>query len=265
MNYASDERLDCLIRLALIERAAKDVEAIQAMDTSSVVCPAKVDRRIHRMIARKAKEASTRKMKRVLVRVMVAALIVMSLTLALLLSVAGIREAIWKAIVDWCDGYVAVSFVPNEDAPPQPQEQGPTPIVEGTPQQDPQPSEPEPGTPAVTPPSEILEYKKPSDLPSGYEGEEVIKDIVHYMMDFYLDDEWKFTYMQTILSEEEKWIDDTDMEIVKQITIGNGEAVILLSVENSVSKIVWTDGEYIYSIDGLLEEAQLIAFAESVR
>ena len=86
MNYASDERLDCLIRLALIERAAKDVEAIQAMDTSSVVCPAKVDRRIHRMIARKAKEASTRKMKRVLVRVMVAALIVMSLTLALLLS-----------------------------------------------------------------------------------------------------------------------------------------------------------------------------------
>ena len=110
-----------------------------------------------------------------------------------------------------------------------------------------------------------MEYKKPSDLPSGYEGMESFKGKSQFVVDYYFGEEWSFTYIQVLLTETEKWYDDNGKMNVKTGTINGMEAVVLLSDGENTSLIVWHDEVYSYSIDGFLTEEELIAFAESVR
>ena len=273
----SNEKLDYLIRLALAEQADEIVKMLDETDTTGVVCPPRAKRRINRIVASKNQPKMMTRSRRVVFRIMIAAVIALSLMLVLLLSVAGVREAIRKAIVEWFDDYVAVSFQPSDGDGETPAEQLNPPATQDTasptegettpPTEDvTQPAEPSQPSdaPAVVPPSEILEYKKPTNLPSGYEGEEVIKNMANYTMDFYYEDEWSFTYIQMVLTDNEKWFDDTGMSEIKRIMINGIEAVILISEIEDMSMIVWQDGRYSYNISGCLTEQELISFAESV-
>ena len=260
----SYESFESMLRAALEECAKEEIARIEQMDTSDVVCPKRVDRAVRRMIAAGAPKAQKHKAspKRVVTRLLVAALLLASLLVATFLSVSAIREAIYKTVVTWCDDYVSVSFEWKDDAENNSVE---TPITPDNTDTNAGETPPETTVPSVTAPTEILQYKKPSDLPANYEGEEVLKGKTHYVVEYILDGEWNFTYVQMVISNSEKWFDDSGKDEIIHTNVNECEAVLLLSNSGNSNMIVWKDGEYIYSIDGFLSKSQLLDLAKCVK
>ena len=110
MIYEQNDRLDCLIRLALLDCGKKDVEMFESIDDSDVFISPRLHRRVKRLIRIKAHESRRKKTKLIISRVAVAALLVMSITLGVLLSVSATRDAIFKAIIEWYENYFTVQY-----------------------------------------------------------------------------------------------------------------------------------------------------------
>ena len=115
----------------------------------------------------------------------------------------------------------------------------------------------------VVPPTEILEYRKPV-VSDAYTEMELEKSKLCYMVDYYVGDEWKFLYCQNIYDGEEHRFDNADAE-VKNVFINTYNAVIVLPEENEPNTITWTDGEYLYIINGFLTEDELIEAARTIK
>ena len=260
----SYESFESMLRAALEECAKEEIARIEQMDTSDVVCPKRVDRAVRRMIAAGAPKAQKHKAspKRVVTRLLVAALLLASLLVATFLSVSAIREAIYKTVVTWCDDYVSVSFEWKDDAENNSVE---TPITPDNSDTNAGETPPETTVPSVPAPTEILQYKKPSDLPANYEAEEVLKGKTQYIVDYYDENEWCFSYIQMVLDDIDVWFDDTQKELAKDITIDGIKAVIVLSQTSGENMIAWTDESYIYHISGYLSETELIEMVKNVK
>ena len=260
----SYESFESMLRAALEECAKEEIARIEQMDTSDVVCPKRVDRAVRRMIAAGAPKAQKHKAspKRVVTRLLVAALLLASLLVATFLSVSAIREAIYKTVVTWCDDYVSVSFEWKDDAENNSVE---TPITPDNTDTNAGETPPETTVPSVTAPTEILQYKKPSDLPANYEAEEILKGKTQYIVEYIVDGEWCFTYIQTVLDDIDIWLDDTQKEIARDITVDGMTAVIVLTQTNDENMIAWTDKSYSYYISGYLSETELIEMVKNVK
>ena len=72
MNNTND-RLDCLIGLAMFDYAKGYEEEYDAIDTSDVVIDERFDKRIYRLIGKKEREPKVKKIKKISFRVAVAA------------------------------------------------------------------------------------------------------------------------------------------------------------------------------------------------
>ncbi len=244
MNGIND-KLDYLIGLALSDYAAEEVEAFEAIDASDSVIDEDFDKRIYRLIAQKAEKP---KVKRIGIRVAIAAIIIVSLMLITIMSISGIREALWNAIVKWYEDYVAIAFVePSPEVIDIDVSSGN--IVVDTSKANFQ--------------KEILEYKKPT-VSGEYVKETIYEGKAVFGQDYYLNGEWQFSFYQKVYTVKVQKIDSKGKEL-KNITVGEYDAIIAISQTNEPNILIWMDGEYLYTINGYLSENELIELAKTVK
>ncbi len=260
MNNAND-RLDYLIGLAMLDCAADEVAEFEAIDDSGVAIDGSLDRRIYRLINRKEREFKARKIKKISFRVAVAAMLIMSIMLLSMLLISGVREAIWNAIVKWYDDYVAIVFVQRELEATDLQNTDSFFGVSATDKVS--DGEKVDDVLEASPPTEILEYKKPV-VSNVYTEVELAKNDGYYMIEYYKGETNKFIYWQKIYTDKELFFDNIEMN-AKEISINAYSGMLVLNGEEEPNSITWTDGEYLYTIDGNLSESELIELAETVK
>ena len=273
-------KFDYLIGLAVLEYGADEAKKFDQIDASGIVIDEKLDKKIYRLIAKKAREPKIKKIKKISFRVAVAAMLIMSIMFIGIMTISSLREALWNAIIKWYDDYVSIAFVqetinPTEALPPQtepPTEDSAAGVIaspdEVTEQVTEAPTEgveevPEVNTPTVVAPTEILEYRKPV-VPDTYTEMEWTKDLTYYMLEYYEGETSKFLYWQNVYAGDEQFVDSEGAE-VKDVLVGLYRGVFILGAGEDPNTLMWTDGEYLYTITGSLTENEIIEIAKTVK
>ena len=259
-----------MIQLAYLQCGAKDAALFDETDGSEVPVPESLTRKIMRLIARKSREKTVGRTKLIVGRVAIAAMLIMSIMFTMLISVSGIREAIWRAIVEWHENYIVISFEnPEEENDAQNTAVDSADETENDTVEEAS-SETETGlpseskTPVTPPPTSIEEVRKPSYVMDGV-VEDVIKTHACFMVDYYLENDLIYSFSQFVLDENKKYIDNETANI-ETIDINNHSASLVTYENNSEIYIVWNDGEYVYVLSSsLIAVEQMIIIAESVK
>ena len=277
MNSNRYEKIDHLIAIAASGYLQKEAERFESLDTSAVQFDAVYYRKRAQMIRKYRHRPMLQKMKRVAVRVAVALLVLILLAALVIGCVPPVREAVFKAFVEWHDDHFKVSFEPDNGNDP-----GLTPPAQtdaGTELPTDTSSEPSdtsvsdaPGTsvtetPAVVvpaPPTQIEVKRKPTALPLGM-YEDIVRDSkVNLTIDYYLNQEYIFSYSQKLMTAQRGY-DDTEAQIT-DVQVNEQRGVLIEYRDEPLVIIEWTDGEYRYQImSEVYGKDQLIALAESVK
>ena len=277
MNSNRYEKIDHLIAIAASEYLQKEADRFESLDTSAVQFDATYYRKRAQIIRKSRRRPMLQKMKQIAVRIAVALLVLILLAALAVGCIPAVREAVFKAFVEWHDDHFKVSFEPDNGNDP-----GLTPPAQtdaGTELPTDTSSEPSdtsiseaPDTsvtelPAVvvpTPPTQIEVKRKPTALPQGV-YEDVVKDgRITFMVDYYLNEELILSYSQELMGIQQGYGDTT--AIITVVSVSNHEG-ILIEYQNSSMKIIeWTDGTYRYQISTeAYGKDEMITFAESVR
>ena len=269
MKSTQFDKLDYMIQLAYLQCGTKDAELFDEVDGTEVPVPKSLDRRIMRLISREAREQCCGKTKRMLGRTAIAAMLIMSIMFTLLISVTGIREAIWKAIVEWHDNYITISFEKNiEDIGEEVTEESTAENTQSDTSIDSQPeSDDEPSLenkPVVTPPTKIEEVRKPTYIPDGVIEDE-IRTQSYFVVDYFLGNDIVCSFSQFIIKENDKYFDN-ETASVEEIYINEYKASLVTYSSQTEKGIVWSDGEYVYIfVSSVLDVEEMKAIAESVK
>ena len=273
MQYSENDKLDLLIGLAMWDCGEKDAEFFKNIDTSNIPDNPRLDRKIHRLIKKKAREATVKKTKRIAWRVAVAAMLILSIMFATLMSITAIREAIWRTIVSWYENYITIQYEPpqvsaptdntNVSAAPETSEEVNN--NEATNTGDTNTGDTNTDAVIVLPPTEILEVRKPTWLPEGTVEDVLGNDKWVHCIDYYVNDEYVGSFQQIVLKDKKQYYDNETAHIEK-FYINNHEAVFILSLDNTEKSIFWSDEEYAYLLTLInIEKEQMIQIAESVK
>ena len=269
MKSTQFDKLDYMIQLAYLQCGTKDAELFDEVDGTEVPVPKSLDRRIMRLISREAREQCCGKTKRMLGRTAIAAMLIMSIMFTLLISVTGIREAIWKAIVEWHDNYITISFEKNiEDIGEEVTEESTAEDTQSDTSNDSQPeTDDEPSLenkPVVTPPTKIEEVRKPTYVMDGV-IEDLFKSQTTISIDYYVGEVFVCSFSQDIIIEDKKYFDNETAN-VEEIYINEYKASLVTYSDKKEVEIVWSDGEYVYVLfSSMLDVQQMKAIAESVK
>lgn len=260
MKYVENEKFDYLIRLALLDCGDKDAEMFRTIDTSNTVVSPRLRNKIHRLIKRKARESAVKKTKLILSRIAIAAMIVLSIMFATMMSISAIREAIWRTIVEWYDNYISIRYeAPEDDGKDN------AAIGDSTNQTDVNGEATTDQTAVVSPPTEILEVRKPTYLPEGVVENVVVSSKSMVAIDYYLGEELIYSFNQNILKTNDRYYNN-QIAVVSDIMVNEYKAVVVTYEQKPEVYLIWNDGVYSYvlvSITASLED--MIKIAESVK
>lgn len=216
---------------ALLYAAAPYAGQKELAEYFSVEPPMQLSERIKRRIIRRAKRGTVTVMQYAK-RVAVIALIVMSIGFAGVLSIDAVRAALWNAIVEWYEEYIAVAFVQEE---------------------------------TVSAPTEILEYREPRGLGEEFVRYETGKNESSFSIEYESDSILIF-YRQGLLDQFETFLSNQKSEIFNEINI-NGCSGMMTSATTEVGEqltILWHDDEYTYFLIGNMPLDELLKIAEGV-
>jgi hypothetical protein len=268
MQYSENDKLDHLIGLAFWDCGAKDAEFFRNIDTSDIADNPRLDRKIHRLIKRKAREAAVKKKKRVAWRVAVATMLILSIMFAALMSISAIREAIWKTIVSWYENYITVQYEPPQaTAPTDNTNVSVAPETSAGTSNNEVNNNGENNTDAVIvlPPTEILEIRKPTWLPEGTVEDVLGNDEWSVCIDYYINDTYIASFQQIVLKKYERYYNN-ETALIENFYIDKSEAIFVSYKDFLEKYIIWSDGSYIYTLTSEnLNKEQMIQIAESVK
>ena len=227
----------------------EEARALRELDTSGVEFDASYYRK-RKKIINQCKRASFRKTaKTVTVRVAVAAMILVMLGGVLIGCVPGLRKAIFDAIVKWYESYVTVRYDNQEG---QGEETG---HEETTPQPN----------AALVAPTYIEDIRKPTDLPEGTWEDVLAKNSTTIYIDYYCNDDYLFSFSQMLLKPRDSRVDNEEIDVT-YIKINDKDAMVVESLNESEINILWSDGEYSYSIASIVCDLEtLTQYAKSVK
>ena len=243
MTYESKNKFDYLLDMAVCECGSRDVDFFNSLDDTGVILSDRLNRAVRRLIFREEHKTVRLKARTVLTRVAVAILIIISLILALIACVPVLRDAVMKYIVEWTDDYIKVDMqgIGNPDN------------SDNT----------ETNQNAVVPPPYIQQFREPVVDNEAVEAEVVGKNEAIYLIDYYIGDDWYFTYSQSVLGDGLR-IDSSSVE-VKMVKVNGFDALVAVSEDNMGNQIVWSDNQYLFWICAPLAEDEIIKLAESVK
>ena len=256
MNNCNYDKLDAIMSLATAEYVKELNEEFLNAECAFEVSY-KTKQRILRMIRKDKFRTNHRKTRTVFKYIMVAALIAATVAFTACMALPRIREAIWKAVLDWHDEYVSIQFVPATTEDPnasanKPSDSNSTDANE------------KPNDPIIVPPTSIEEVNMPSYMPMGYTTKSSLKERVFRLSYYDENDAFVFSYNQMIIDSDSEG--DAEEGTATEITInGLSAMVITYSDEPNVYTLYWQDNQYRYRIYGYFEDYnELIRIANSV-
>lgn len=254
-NYTCDQ-LDAILTLATAKYAQKLTDEFLSAKPDFELSE-QAEQRILRLI-RKDKHRTTRKNAgRIVKYIMVACLIAATLAFTACMAFPRIRQAIWKAIVEWHDDYIAVKFVPSEPEASNTSTAEPSDtVLEDTTDT--------PDSPIAVPPDSIEEINTPSYMPIGYTTKSSLKKGVFRLSYYDESDAFVFSYNQMVIDSGSE---GDALEGISTETTLNGLSAIVITYDDdpNVYTLYWQDSQYRYSIYGYFEDYnELIRFATSV-
>ena len=247
----NSDKFDHLIALAATRCIDEEVKEFKETDVSGVNFDDAYYRKRKQIINKYKRRPAMRLTKIISVRVAAAILIILTLTCVLIGCVPKWREAIFRAIVEWYDDCFAVSY---EDPNGQAKETG----YEGEPAAD-------TGDDIIDVPTYIEEVRKPRDMPDGVWEDIILQTTSRINIDYYINEEYIFSFTQRILAQNEIYIDNEEVNIT-QIKINGNDATVVDHINKKEIYILWNDGEYSYHIFATEYDLEtLIGYAESVK
>lgn len=275
MKFAENDRFDCVVRLALLNCGDRDVAMFNAIDDSQVVLSPRLNKRIHRLIAQHAREEMFAPSRRVAVRIIVAAMLILSLSCVAMLSISGVREAIRRVIVSWYEDYLTIEYFVDEN------DTTTTSSGEET-EKNIYSAFPNPkgnctdecacssdGTTAPTKPipTQIEEVRKPTYQIPGVELEEdvVQNSMLGFVADYYVGDDYIYSYSQGILKSSQKYF-DSEGALVSERGFDGYVAQVITYKDKQEIQFIWNDGEYVYTLSSItLSVDDMVEIARSVQ
>ena len=256
MNNKTD-KFDHLIALAAAKCMEEDVKAFKEIDTSNVKFDADYYRKRKRVINKYKHKTGHKCGKTVAIRLLAAILITASLACALIGCVPKWRRAIYEAILEWYNDCFVVRYE-ETDAPPAETRYPDT-------------SEAEPAAANVEPeetepaPDHIEEVRKPRELPDGVWEDIVGQTRAGINIDYYINEEYLFSFTQRVLKSSDKQFDSDEANIT-YIKINGNDATVVEYENKEEVYVLWSDGEYLYHIFSTECDIEtLIQYAESVK
>lgn len=251
-------KLEHLIALSFLQREEKEYNGFISEDITNVVTPKRIDRWIYRDMARSLNKEKTRKAKRIISRIIIAAMLVMSLLFVSLMCFATTRDAIFKAIIEWHDNYIAIRYN-TEDNEEEITETGNTEVPTG----EEQPTEETSATP--TTPTYIEKEVRPTYSPEGVIEIPIISNQTLVTTEYYnAEGDLIYIFDQHVITEESKNYDNEGATVKEVSKEGfTGTIVTFAGVEDKY--LIWRDTEYLYVITAyLITEEEMISIAKSV-
>lgn len=254
MNSEINDKLDVLIALVAKDCGNDDVEMFKNLDTSNVSLSKRFYARQRRAINRYERKPAITILKKFLIRAAIALMMLMSIGFMTVMALPGVRSAVFEAVVEWYENYVAVHFEPYDTYSYE---------------SDIKISEPE-----VTDESlesnvenvfltEIETVKKPMYVPDGAEENIVLNRKSGLVIDYCTNECTIMTFSQTPYKNYDKFFDN-EANRFYEIDV-NGCSGFVFEFELEDKTVVWTDGVYCYSIySTVLDIDEMIKIASSV-
>ena len=213
MSNINSSELDALIFLASDALTEQNAEYLSSIDTSdTVICPA-TEKKILRMIRRKERQVKYEKIYSYCRRIAAVFALVCTISFAVCLSIEGVRTKIFETAVEFYEDHIGIIISQNTKTP-----------------------------------RKIEEYREPEIVPAGTTRKEVHKSsriyVVHYDNSEGI---CQIVFEQSVISSNETWYDDDCT--IEEITIDGMDAVLLDYTEEKRYVLIWSDGEYKYSLD----------------
>ena len=228
-------KFDMLLYMASEDMIQPDIDLYNSED-GSVVFSKQYDRRLNRFLKRINRQEAHEEWKSIIIplkRIAVAVMLICTISLGCVLSIKAVREAIWNTILSWYDKRIEVTFVPED-----------TDVISNT---------------------TIVDYREPTAGLDGYEKFELIHTPSSNSIEYENGDRL-IIFTQSLLNAASVNISNNDT-IVRDVIINGFGGVYGEYISNGICfiNIVWSDGEYQYSLEGNESLDRLIAVAESVK
>lgn len=239
MDMQMNDELDLIIALVGKDCGQDDIDDFDGIDTSEVTFSKRFYRRKARILKRYRRKPCHLRFRKGCVRVAIALLVLMAVGFTTIMALPLFRNAVFEAAVEWYERYLAVRYETFDDAEPS-----------------------EPLKPIL--PDEIIEFRKPMLVPQGVTEKVVLQCNTAFYIDYYRDGKLIATFNQTLLMENEKYVDNLSATI-DIVDINGNEGIIIPHIGFSEVIVVWDDGQYIYQVEAsALDMDELIALCRSV-
>ncbi|MBQ7376871.1 MAG: DUF4367 domain-containing protein [Clostridia bacterium] len=240
------DKFDHLIALAAMKSAEDDAKAMYELDISDVSFDPSYYKKRSKAI-RKYKNAPRERMTRgKTFRLVLAIVISITMLAAMVGCVPAIREAIYNAIIGWYDEYFSVSY----ESPAGEEAESP---ADETLEKE------------IVAPTYIEQTRKPSNLPEDVWEDTVVNTNAKVTLDYYIGEEYLFSFTQFVLEPADKYVDNEEMKITDMEINGNPATLVEYKNKNATC-ILWNDKEYAYQIwSNTLSIEALIQYASSVQ
>ena len=227
-----NDRLDAMILLSAHVLAEKNEADLMSVDTSEVNIPAKVERRIRRMIGKELRRNEYGVVYKAAKQAAAIILVICTAAFAFAMSVEAVREALWSTIIQWYEDYISITHVTYDN-----------------------------------PPEIIKEKKEPVAIPDDWVREVLVDSNFMYYIQYSNHNEETIRFIQKVIDGIEDWIDNEN-STVENIMIGVHEGNLVTLLDKEMSFLVWSDGCYSYAIsydNSVISRDMAIGIAESIK
>lgn len=221
MSYLSENKTDLALKLLVDNCGCDEVEEFKRIDTSDVVLSKRYYRKKRRILSKIDWAPAWFTFKKVAVRILAAILVLLSIGFATIMAVPSLRQSVLQTISQAFSDHDEIIFTDNDES------------VE---------------TEAL---DKIEKLNKPTVLPSGVEEENLLNGQTIYASDYYIGDEWVFSFQQAVKTESIKIVINTEDYEQYSIFIDTKELKVYESQRTGDICIFWTDEHYAYIVDGL--------------
>jgi hypothetical protein len=255
-----NDKLDALISLTAKDCGNDDVVMFNNLDTSKTKLDNKFYIKLRQVISKHKHSTTIILVKKCFVRIAVALMALMSLGFLTIMATPDLREAVFEAVIEWYDNYISIRYVPVEEDTCEvyiTSESVTASLTEA-------PGDESKVIVNIVPPTKIEKVLKPTDLPEGIEEEIVLNNKTTVTIDYYIGNEYIFTYNQILFKDNNKLFDNVTVAI-ENIEV-NGNIANIIEYDNREGKaVIWTDGYYYYYLfSSLLSIDELVDLALSV-
>ena len=244
MNHS--DKFDHLIALAAMKCAEDDAKELQDLDTAEVKFDDSYYKKKNKIIRTYKNTPSRSRFKTKTFRWVAAVIVIITMFGVLIGCVPRLRQAIYDAIMGWYDKYFTVSF----DSPSGQEQES---------------AADENLAEEKVAPTYIEEPRKPTNLPEGAWEDFVVDSSAKIIIDYYVGEEYLFSFTQFLLKPSDKYVDNEEMKVTYTMINGHEATVIEYNFRDERC-ILWNDGEYAYQIfSNTLSAEALIQYASSVK